>query len=45
MAVKMINENGNVTVKTAKQVQTERTIRKEQKYTTVTLPVNMVLAL
>ena len=33
MAVKMINENGNVTVKTAKQVKTERTVRKMQKYT------------
>ena len=31
MAVKMINENGNVTVKTAKQVKTERTVGKVQK--------------
>ena len=45
MAVKMINENGNVTVKTAKQVKTERTIRKVQKYITVALTVMMVLAM
>ncbi len=45
MAVKMINENGNVTVKTAKQVKTERTVRKMQKYITVALTVMMVLAM
>ena len=45
MAVKMINENGNVTVKTAKQVKTERTVRKVQKYITVALTVMMVLAI
>ena len=45
MAVKMINENGNVTVKTAKQVKTERTVRKVQKYITVALTVMMVLAM
>lgn len=45
MAVKIINENGNVTVKTAKQVKTERTIRKVQKYITVALTVMMVLAM
>ena len=45
MAVKMINENGNVTVKTAKQVKTERTVRKMQKYITVALTVMMVLAI
>ena len=41
----MINENGNVTVKTAKQVKTERTVRKVQKYITVALTVMMVLAM
>ena len=45
MAVKMINENGNVTVKTAKQVKTERTVRKMRKYITVALTVMMVLAM
>ena len=45
MAVKMINENGNVTVKTAKQVKTERTVRKMQKYITVALTVMMDLAM
>ena len=45
MAVKMINENGNVTVKTAKQVKTERTVRKVQKYITVALTVMMVWAM
>ena len=45
MAVKMINENGNVTVKTAKQVKKERTVRKVQKYITVALTVMMVLAM
>ena len=45
MAVKMINENGNVTVKTAKQVKTERTVRKVQKYITVALTVMMVVAM
>ncbi len=45
MAVKMINENGNVTVKTAKQVKTERTVRKVQKYITVALTVMIVLAI
>ena len=45
MAVKMINENGNVTVKTAKQVKSERTVRKMQKYITVALTVMMVLAM
>ena len=44
MAVKMINENGNVMTKTAKQVKTERTVRKVQKYITVALTVMMVLA-
>ena len=45
MAVKMINENGNVMTKTAKQVKTERTVRKVQKYITVALTVMMVLAM
>ena len=45
MAVKMINENGNVMTKTAKQVKTERTVRKVQKYITVALTVMMVLAI
>ena len=45
MAVKMINENGNVMTKTAKQVKTERTVRKVQKYITVALTVMIVLAI
>ena len=45
MAVKTINENGNVMTKTAKQVKTERTVRKVQKYITVALTVMMVLAI
>lgn len=45
MAVKMINENGKVMTKTAKQVKTERTVRKVQKYITVALTVMMVLAM
>ena len=45
MAVKMINENGKVTVKTAKQVKTERTVRKVQKYITVAITVMMVLSM
>ena len=45
MAVKTINENGNVMTKTAKQVKTERTVRKVQKYITVALTVMMVLAM
>ena len=45
MAVKTINENGNVMTKTAKQVKTERTVRKVQKYITVALTVMIVLAI
>ena len=45
MAVKMINENGKVMTKTAKQVKTERTVRKVQKYITVALTVMIVLAI
>ena len=45
MAMKIINENGKVMTKTTKQVKTERTVRKVQKYITVALTVMMVLAI
>ena len=45
MAMKIINENGKVMTKTTKQVKTERTVRKVQKYITVALTVMMVLAM
>ena len=45
MAMKIINENGKVMTKTAKQVKTERTVRKVQKYITVAITVMMVLSM